>query len=160
MKRLVNTLFFILLAYIIPLLWRIELLTHYKIIILVLACVVVFLTQPTFDLEKAQSRQDTDKNSVFLILALSVIGIAAPIVEWAYFKSDIHSVGWMIPGISLLVLGISLRIWAIRVLGKHFTPTVEITANHTLVKSGPYALVRHPSYLGAFLAFIGSAVIL
>ena len=31
---------------------------------------------------------------------------------------------------------------------------------HRLVRKGPYRLVRHPSYLGAFMATLGCAILL
>lgn len=160
MKKLLPTAIFIFLGYILPLLWKPDLLLNNKIILLIFACFIIFITQPTFDPNEAQAKQQTDKYSVLLILICSLIGIAAPIIEWAYLKPTTVSTIWFIPGLSLLILGIVVRVWAIRTLGKFFTATVQVKSEHQLVKNGPYNLVRHPSYLGAFLAFVGSAVIL
>jgi protein-S-isoprenylcysteine O-methyltransferase Ste14 len=35
-----------------------------------------------------------------------------------------------------------------------------IAANHRLVDTGPYRIVRHPSYTGALMAFLGLALCL
>lgn len=160
MRKYINTLIFLLLGFLLPLIGKIDLLIHYKIIIMMSACIIVFHTQPPVDMEEAKSKQDTDKNSVILILLLSLISVAIPIIEWAHFKSDIHSTSGLIPGISLLVLGLGIRVWAIQTLGKFFTATVQVQKDQQVVKNGPYTLVRHPSYLGAFLAISGCAVIL
>ncbi|PWI56798.1 hypothetical protein BM613_11925 [Sulfoacidibacillus thermotolerans] len=58
-------------------------------------------------------------------------------------------------GLLLLVFGIGFRHYAIRVLGRFFTARVMIQKNHTLVQEGPYRLLRHPTYTGAWIAFIG-----
>lgn len=54
----------------------------------------------------------------------------------------------------LLLLGIGLRWWAILTLGRLFTFTVKVHADHQLVRRGPYAWIRHPSYTGCLLAFL------
>jgi protein-S-isoprenylcysteine O-methyltransferase Ste14 len=41
-----------------------------------------------------------------------------------------------------------------------FTVNVAIAADHQLVDTGPYRFVRHPSYTGALLAFVGFAMVL
>jgi protein-S-isoprenylcysteine O-methyltransferase Ste14 len=55
----------------------------------------------------------------------------------------------------LLIAGILVRIWAIRHLGKLFTVDVGIQPGHHVVQDGPFRFVRHPSYSGSFLAWIG-----
>lgn len=59
-----------------------------------------------------------------------------------------------------IVIGLIFRVWAIRQLGNHFTATVQILDGHQLITSGPYQLIRHPSYLGAFMAFVGIGLLL
>lgn len=49
------------------------------------------------------------------------------------------------PAIALVLLGITLRIWA----------AGHITKNSSLTRSGPYALTRNPLYLGSFLSAVG-----
>jgi len=62
-------------------------------------------------------------------------------------------------GLVLTLLGISLAIWARFFLGGNWSGTVTVKADHTLVRRGPYALVRHPIYSGFLLALIGTAVV-
>jgi len=56
--------------------------------------------------------------------------------------------------------GLGLALWARLALGKnYFTSTglhAQLFADHQLITSGPFAFVRHPMYLGAILASIGS----
>ena len=59
-----------------------------------------------------------------------------------------------------MAAGLALRTWAIATLGGWFTLRVGVTPAQRLVQSGPYKLMRHPSYTGAFLAFVASALLL
>ncbi len=63
-------------------------------------------------------------------------------------------------GIALFVLGLALRWYSIIHLGRFFTVDVAIAADHRLIDTGPYRLVRHPSYTGALMAFLGLALCL
>jgi protein-S-isoprenylcysteine O-methyltransferase len=58
-------------------------------------------------------------------------------------------------GDAIFVAGIALRWYAIVYLGRFFTVNVAIAADHRLIDSGPYRYVRHPSYTGALMAFLG-----
>jgi len=63
---------------------------------------------------------------------------------------------------ALLVMGggLALRTWAIDTLGGWFTLRVCARPAQRLVEEGPYRLIRHPSYTGALVAFVGSAILL
>ncbi len=63
-------------------------------------------------------------------------------------------------GIVLVSLGWSLVTWAMLV-NPHFEVTVRIQTDrhHRVVAAGPYALVRHPGYVGAGLLALGSPLI-
>ena len=51
-------------------------------------------------------------------------------------------------------------IYARRVLAKSWSGDVAITPAHALVMRGPYALVRHPIYLGLLVAQLGMIIAL
>jgi len=59
-------------------------------------------------------------------------------------------------GYALLIVGMIGLIWAESV-NKFFEPTVRIQTDrgHRVIDTGPYANVRHPGYVSAFLAFLG-----
>ncbi|CAD6900108.1 unnamed protein product [Tilletia controversa] len=63
--------------------------------------------------------------------------------------------GWMMAG-----LGGGLRYWCYRELSHFFTFTLAILDDHRIVSSGPYAVVRHPSYTGLFLVASGLTVLM
>lgn len=58
-------------------------------------------------------------------------------------------------GVVVTGLGIGLRQWAIATLGRYFVGHVVIQPGHSVVSSGPYRWVRHPSYTGFWLEMVG-----
>jgi protein-S-isoprenylcysteine O-methyltransferase len=61
-------------------------------------------------------------------------------------------------GALFFVAGLAIRWYAIIYLGRFFTVNVAIANDHKLIDGGPYRYVRHPSYSGALLAFLGLAL--
>lgn len=61
-------------------------------------------------------------------------------------------------GAACFVAGLAFRWYAIIYLGRFFTVNVAIASDHKLIDGGPYRYVRHPSYSGALLAFLGIAL--
>jgi protein-S-isoprenylcysteine O-methyltransferase Ste14 len=58
-------------------------------------------------------------------------------------------------GIALMLLGVALRAYAIRILGRYFTTDVAMREGQRVISSGPYRYVRHPSYSGALVTLLG-----
>jgi protein-S-isoprenylcysteine O-methyltransferase len=58
-------------------------------------------------------------------------------------------------GVCLCVLGLAVRWHAILYLGRLFTVNVAIAADHHLIDSGPYRIIRHPCYAGSLLIILG-----
>jgi protein-S-isoprenylcysteine O-methyltransferase Ste14 len=56
-------------------------------------------------------------------------------------------------------MGIGLAIWARYHLAEYWSARVTIKEGHQLIRTGPYARLRHPIYSGLVLAAIGSAVV-
>lgn len=72
------------------------------------------------------------------------------------FISDAHWV--LIAAIVLTFAGVTLSIWARLILGENWSARVTRKVDHELIRSGPYAFVRHPIYSGLLLASIGTAI--
>jgi len=68
--------------------------------------------------------------------------------------------GWtaVAAGAAVVVVGVAFRLWAIVVLGRLFTTRVAIQPGHRVVRSGPYRVLRHPSYTGMLVALLGLGV--
>ena len=58
-------------------------------------------------------------------------------------------------GVLMFCAGLVLRWYSIFYLGKYFTVNVAVSDDHRVIDSGPYRIVRHPSYSGALLEFLG-----
>ena len=61
-------------------------------------------------------------------------------------------------GVLLTLAGVALAIWARILLGRNWSSTVTVKEDHSLVRRGPYAIVRHPIYTGLLLGLLGTAV--
>ena len=61
-------------------------------------------------------------------------------------------------GIVLTYAGLMLAIWARLSLGTNWSAVVDRKIGHELIRSGPYAYLRHPTYSGLLLAVIGTAI--
>jgi len=61
-------------------------------------------------------------------------------------------------GLALLCAGLAFAVWARGVLGRNWSGSVTVKEGHELIRSGPYAYVRHPIYTGLIVALLGTAV--
>jgi protein-S-isoprenylcysteine O-methyltransferase Ste14 len=61
-------------------------------------------------------------------------------------------------GIVFTWSGIGLAIWARHHLAENWSARVTIKEDHQLIRTGPYARLRHPIYSGLILATLGSVV--
>jgi protein-S-isoprenylcysteine O-methyltransferase len=61
-------------------------------------------------------------------------------------------------GIAAMLFGLLLRWWAVLHLGRYFTVDLAVAPDQPVIESGPYKLIRHPSYTGALLVVIGVAL--
>jgi len=62
-------------------------------------------------------------------------------------------------GVALTFVGVAIAIWARYCIGQYWSGRVTLKEDHQLIRSGPYAYVRHPIYTGLGLAILGAAVV-
>ncbi|KAI0060185.1 hypothetical protein BV25DRAFT_1807916 [Artomyces pyxidatus] len=67
----------------------------------------------------------------------------------------IHSTPIFVAGVASTFLGMVIRVACFRELGRFFTYQLAIRDKHKLITTGPYSIVRHPSYTGIWLAHGG-----
>lgn len=65
-----------------------------------------------------------------------------------------------VAGALLALTGAAFAAWAKSHLGRLFSPQLGVQEQHRLVTTGPYAVVRHPIYLGIVDFIIGTALYL
>jgi len=61
-------------------------------------------------------------------------------------------------GAVMTLSGVGFAIWARRHLGRNWSGNVTVKEEHALIRSGPYAFLRHPIYSGVLLALLGTAL--
>jgi len=63
-----------------------------------------------------------------------------------------------ITGVVLTWIGIATGLWARYHLGQYWSARITLKEDHKLIRTGPYAYLRHPIYSGLDLAVIGTAL--
>lgn len=109
---------------------------------------------------------DKEKLKVATDNTLLIFRVAVPVSLIASLV--IYFIGWgdfgMNPsvylGYVLVVFGLFIRWHAIRSLGRSFQVNVTIMKDQQLVKNGIYKVIRHPSYTGLLLYYLGLGLIM
>jgi protein-S-isoprenylcysteine O-methyltransferase Ste14 len=122
-------------------------------IVLVALCAVAFLAGGSLS---SGVREDRDNR--WVIAAFAIIGLLdAYLPAWSdrreIWTFDGDAVRWL--GVFLFAVGGALRLWPVFVLGNRFSGLVAIQADHALVTTGIYGVIRHPSYLGLLVNALG-----
>jgi protein-S-isoprenylcysteine O-methyltransferase Ste14 len=92
--------------------------------------------------------------TLWTTISVSVtVGVIIGFHNWGHFRS--HLIGIATTGIVMVAVGVAFRWIAILSLGKLFTVDVAITQGHRLIRTGIYRVIRHPSYTGSLLSFLG-----
>ena len=115
-------------------------------------------------MRRSRSRTGTKqgRSTLRVVWLVIVVSVAAGIYvsrQWPAATLPQHR-SFVFAGVMLFVVGLFLRWWAIITLGRFFTVDVTIEKDHELVERGPFRVVRHPSYAGVLLAFVGLALTL
>jgi len=123
---------------------------------LILVSLMILMEIYASRLSRSEARTD-DRGSLFAVWLLVAVGY------WAAFS--MRSAGalagpalgvWAVwAGAATALAGMALRIWSIATLGRYFTYVVKVSADQAVVETGPYRLIRHPSYTGGLLTGIG-----
>jgi protein-S-isoprenylcysteine O-methyltransferase Ste14 len=103
-----------------------------------------------------------DLRAETLFRAMFFIGILVfPLGRAVTPSAAIGGGGWRF-GLGALIgwLGLLLRWWSFVSLGRYFTVVVKTSDDQPVVDSGPYRVLRHPSYTGLLLVFAGSGLML
>ena len=118
----------------------------------------------TFVAEKVMLRghrrragEDRDRFSLAVFDVSGALTIPPGIVLGFTEVGRIHGWGALASavGLALLISGTVLRWAAVFTLKKYFTVNVTIFEDHRLVREGLYRHLRHPSYTGLLLRYLG-----
>ena len=107
----------------------------------------------------ASSAQDAGSFRVLMIGSpiATLVAVAAAFLPWLNMAFPVAA---MVVGTAMLLAGGVLRRYCFKALGKFFTGTVAVSADQQVIQTGPYRLIRHPSYTAALLMFTGIGIAL
>jgi protein-S-isoprenylcysteine O-methyltransferase Ste14 len=133
------------------------------VIIIVMISVLRFRSQPA---GKTVGSSPARLYSPVFLMVGSLISIAICVLLWRPIPLILPpraQVIALILGAVLYFSGIGLVLWGRQALGKYHnlstTQGVQLFADHQLITNGPFAVVRHPMYLGFFLAVFGGLLL-
>ena len=108
---------------------------------------------------KKTDEQNKDKGSLTLIWIVIFVSIFSAIfAAKSIYLPILESAVVVYTGLTLIIVGIVLRVAIIRTLGKFFTVDVTIKQDHKLKKDGFYTYIRHPSYAASLITVIGFGI--
>jgi protein-S-isoprenylcysteine O-methyltransferase Ste14 len=97
-----------------------------------------------------------DRGSLIIVRLCAVAGVLlAALTAKVSATALAHNAAIFGISLALIWAGIALRWWSFRTLGRYFTFTVMTSASQPVITTGPYRLLRHPSYAGILLILGG-----
>ncbi len=99
-----------------------------------------------------------DRGNRWVLAAFGVLGLLDSYLpaytdRMSFLTIDGDATRWL--GVALFSVGGALRLWPVVVLGPRFSGLAAIQRGHTLVTTGIYGVIRHPSYLGLLINSLG-----
>jgi protein-S-isoprenylcysteine O-methyltransferase Ste14 len=122
---------------------------------------VTLLTWQVFELRQSLRRRPdahlTDHGSNRLLRGVAAVGWLMAALATARLSGTAIAgqPAAFVAGLVVAWVGLWLRVWAFRTLGEYFTFHVQTSEDQPVITTGPYRFVRHPSYSGLELIFVG-----
>ncbi len=109
--------------------------------------------------ERGKVHKNTDNNTrwINVLAVLLAIVLGNMFANVPYYAMRGANTRFFI-GTIVIWLGWILRLWSVATLGKFFRTTVMIQKKHVVIESGPYQILRHPSYAGMLLMLTGVGI--
>jgi protein-S-isoprenylcysteine O-methyltransferase Ste14 len=125
-----------------------------------MALVLVWLVSA---LRTKRTIQRQSSASQLLYTAILVVGVYLIFakgtgIPWLDRQLVLVGIPIALVGLVTVLMGVVFSIWARVMLGGNWSNSVTVKEDHTLVRRGPYRIVRHPIYSGILLGMIGSAL--
>ncbi len=62
-------------------------------------------------------------------------------------------------GTAITCIGLAFSIWARQHIGRYWSSSVSLRADHQLIRTGPYSRIRHPIYTGLLVGVAGTLLV-
>lgn len=160
-KRLFQGIIISILVVILPALGNVDILRAPHIWILILLGILASIFQPSYNPFTIMFKPRDKWTGAQIIWSVYLTQLAA-IIEASYLRYP-ASIQWDLVAyiaVGAAILGLWFRTWAVLALGNMFTMHIDVQEGHSIVHKGPYRIIRHPSYLGAFIMYITTIVFL
>jgi len=115
-------------------------------------------------LKTAVAEEDMGTGFKIITAIITIIGVAGLVLYlvsppwWTWTSIPLGEwIQWS--GVVIALVPIFFIIWVHRHLDKQWSIALELREDHKLIKTGPYAYVRHPMYLGIFIYTMGLMMI-
>lgn len=134
--------------------------SHLALTLFFITIAVWVLLEVRQSLQRRPEATQTDGGSRSFLRLTYIVGIILAISlsrsdrSLAIKPDDV--VTWL--GLALMWCGLTLRVWSFRTLGRYFTFTVQTSEDQPIITSGPYRVIRHPSYAALLILFTGWAL--
>lgn len=94
-----------------------------------------------------------------LTMAFLVLLYAAA-YRWEFLNAPFIPGVWWRPyfTVALTWIGMAMAVWARYHLGRYWSGSVALREEHRLIRSGPYARIRHPIYTGIIIMLAATVV--
>ena len=136
-----------------------------SLVVLISSRLVLILKNPDLAIERSQAhnKEDVKQWDRYLMPLTALVG---PFVSWIVAGLD-QRFGWspdlpdsvQVVALIVIFLGSQLGSWAM-IVNRFFSSQVRIQTDRgqTVIKDGPYKVVRHPGYAGGLLAWLAAPV--
>ena len=104
-------------------------------------------------------RKSNREWTVYLIAVPLCLMIVTAVIEYRELHTQPSST-MIILGSLIALMGTMVRVWCHFELDGAFSPYIEKSENQRIIRSGLYAKIRHPMYIGSILHFIGYPLML
>lgn len=136
--------------------------------LLVLISVGLIITSGLWiNIQKSENKSETapesqqDRGSLLLFRVLVPIAILGSMCcYWMVWPFNTNRPEMLMIGLAFVLLGLLLRWWAVRQLGQAFTVQLQVRSAQRLISDGPFRWVRHPSYSGLLLYYLGLGLVM
>ncbi len=106
----------------------------------------------------------TERADKFLFPAITIVTFCALIISfWDFIvlQQSVYRFGWLnVIGLALFGPGIIIYLAARLTLKNFFSKRLNLIEEHKLVTHGVYKYIRHPSYTGSILLWLGFTLLL